>query len=47
MQETAAWPDLEIKTHTLVRGMAGANVSLQLHEWADEDLFVGAMLDEK
>ena len=44
-QETTTWPDLDIRTHILARGMAGANLSLQLHEWAYEDLFTGAVLD--
>ena len=46
-QETEAWPDLDLKTHDLARGIAGANFSLQLHEWAYEDLFAGTILDEK
>ena len=44
-QETATWPGLDIKTKKLARGMAGAKLSLQLNEWAHEDLFVGAVLD--
>ena len=44
-QETAPWPGLNIRTHKLAKGMAGANLSLQLNKWAYEDLFAGAVLD--
>ena len=43
--ETASMPNLNIKPHKLAKGMAGANLSLQLNEWGYEDLFAWTVLD--
>ena len=40
-------PDFTIKDTTLTRGWSGANLDLQLNEWAYEAHFAGAVIDEE
>ena len=44
--ETAAMPDITIKTRKITRGLIGANMDLKLNEWAYEGHFSGAIIDE-
>ena len=44
-KEITPMPGLDIKPHKLAKGMAGANLSLQLSELRCEDLFARAVLD--
>ena len=44
--ETAAIPDLTIKSKNITRGLSGAKIYLQLDEWAYELLLAGTVIDE-
>ena len=42
--ETAAMPDITIKSRKITRGLIGANMDLQLNEWAYEGHFQEQLL---
>ena len=44
--ETAAIPDLSIRSKIFTRGMSGANMNLQMSEWSYKDCFAGSLIDE-
>ena len=45
--EKVSMPDFTIKDNTFRRGWASANLDLQMKEWAFEEHFAGAIIDDK
>ena len=45
-EKTAAMPDLSIRSRRFTRGLGGANMNLQMSEWAYKDFLEGTVIDE-
>ena len=45
--EKASMPDLTIKDKKIRRGWASANLDLQMKEWAFQEQFAGAIINDK
>ena len=44
--ETDTMTDLSIRIRRFTRGLGGANMNLQMSEWAYEYFFAGSVIDE-
>ena len=44
--ETDDMLDLSIRSRRFTRGVGGANMDIQISEWAYEDFFAGSVIDE-